>query len=199
MDLTASVASCRERRRAGGFSLLELLVTLMVIVIFTSLVSLNVGSGDEDIRLESQVRQLADTAEYALDEAQFSGWDYGLVIARVEEEGEFVYAWSWRERAVDGWRAPLSGKEIFAEQRLPPEITVELAIEDSPYEEVDPQKPEEDRGPQVVFYASGETTPGTIDLRRRRDDELLWRIEWDLLGRFDVLRRGIPREEEERI
>jgi len=199
VDLTVSMASAGRWRRAGGFSLLELLVTLMVIVIFTSLVSLNVGSGDEAIRLESQVRQLADTAEYALDEAQFTGWDYGLVITRVEEDGGFVYAWSWRERAVDGWRVPLSGKEIFAEQRLPAGISGELEIEDSPYEEVDPQQPAEDRGPQVVFYASGETTPGTIDLRRRRDDELLWRIEWDLLGRFDVLRGGIPREEEERI
>jgi len=199
VDLTVSMAPCAGWRRAGGFSLLELLVTLMVIVIFASLVSLNVGSGDEDIRLESQVRQLADTAEYALEEAQFSGWDYGLVIARVEEEGELVYAWSWRERAVDGWRVPLSGKEIFAEQRLPAGISVELEIEESPYEEVDPQEPEEDRGPQVVFYASGETTPGTIDLRRRRDDELLWRIEWDLLGRIEVLRGGIPREEEDAL
>ncbi|MDZ7784492.1 MAG: GspH/FimT family pseudopilin [Halioglobus sp.] len=199
MDLTVSATFFGGRRRAGGFSLLEMLVTLMVIVIFTSLVSLNVGSGDAEIRLESQVRQLADTAEYALDEAQFTGWDYGLVITREEEEGEFVYAWSWRERAVDGWRAPLSGKEIFAEQRLPPAVAVELEIEDSPYEEADPREPEEERGPQIVFYASGETTPGTIDVRRRQDDELLWRIEWDLLGRFEVLRGGIPREEEDAI
>ena len=41
-----------------------------------------------------------------------------------------------------------------------------------------------------MFYASGETTVGSIDVRRRADGELLWRIQWDLLGRFTVLPRG---------
>ena len=41
-----------------------------------------------------------------------------------------------------------------------------------------------------MFYASGETTVGAIDVRRRDSGELLWRVEWDLLGRFEVLRRG---------
>lgn len=44
--------------------------------------------------------------------------------------------------------------------------------------------------PQVVFYASGETTAGAVDLRDEDSGELLWRLEWDLLGRFEVLRRG---------
>ena len=35
-----------------------------------------------------------------------------------------------------------------------------------------------------------ETTAGAIDVRRRDDGELLWRVEWDLLGRFELLRRG---------
>ena len=48
------------------------------------------------------------------------------------------------------------------------------------------QEPE----PQVVFYASGETTPGSMELRDEDSGELLWRLEWDLLGRFEVLRDG---------
>ena len=42
----------------------------------------------------------------------------------------------------------------------------------------------------MVFYASGEATVGTINVFQVEDGELLWRIEWDLFGRFDVLRRG---------
>ena len=49
--------------------------------------------------------------------------------------------------------------------------------------------------PQVVLYASGETTPGAIEVRRRDNSELLWRVEWDLLGRFELLRRGEAEEE----
>ena len=74
--------------RQAGFSLLELLVALFVVVLVTSLVSLNIGSGGRDIELEAQVRELADNAAYALDEAQLLGVDYGLLLeqrqARIE-------------------------------------------------------------------------------------------------------------------
>jgi hypothetical protein len=49
----------------------------------------------------------------------------------------------------------------------------------------------------VVFYASGETTVGAITVRQMETGDVLWRIEWDLLGRFEVLRRGEVDGEEE--
>jgi len=173
----------------------ELLVVLIIIVLVTSMVGLSVSSGGQDIQIESQVRGIADTASYALDEAQFTGRDYGLLLERREEGGQLYYAWAWRERALEGWRPPESGKDVFADQRLPPGIELELEIENSPFSEVSLESAEESRGPQVVFYASGETTVGAIDVRRVDDGELLWRIEWDLLGRFDVLPRGIPEDD----
>lgn len=169
---------------------------MFVIVIITSMVSLGVSSGGEAIRLEAQVRELADTAVYALDEAQFTGRDYGLLLERVEDDGEWVYAWTWRERVIDGWRFPESGKELFEEQRLPPGLEMELEIENAPFSEVGLDSEEESRGPQVVMYASGETTIGAINVRRASDSELLWRVEWDLLGRFEVMRRGVPDDED---
>ena len=51
--------------------------------------------------------------------------------------------------------------------------------------------------PQVVLYASGETTPGYLELRSD-EGEVLWLMEWDLLGRFSLLRRGIAEDEDER-
>lgn len=184
------------RRRARGFSLIELLVALIVIVLFTSMVSLNVGSGGQDVQVESQMKQLADTAAYALDEAQFTGIDYGLTLERVAgDDGRWLHAWRWHERAIDGWRDPASGKEIFAGQRLPPGYELELEVENAPFEEAELEEEEQAITPQVVFYASGETTVGAINLRRMEDGELLWRLEWDLLGRFDLLPRGRPVEE----
>ena len=44
--------------------------------------------------------------------------------------------------------------------------------------------------PQVIFYASGEVAAGAMDVRRRDSGELLWRLEWDLLGRFELQRGG---------
>ena len=185
------------RGEQRGFSLLELLVALFVIVLVTSLVSLNLGSGGRDIELEARVRNLADVAAYALDEAQLTGRDYGLLLGQEVVEGETLYRYSWRERHADGWRPPASGKDVFAEQVLPAGFDLQLELEDSVFRERElagdedgVRDEDEQESPQVVLYASGETTVGLIDVRRRDDGELLWRVQWDLLGRFSVLPRG---------
>lgn len=178
-----------------GFSLLELLVTLFVVVLITSMVTLNMTSGGYDIRLEAKVRNLADVASYALDEAQMLGRDYGLLLQQLDVDGKVVYSYSWRERLPEGWRQPDSGKDVFAEQQLPPEVELLLELEDVPVAEISLGGGEEEAAPQVVLYASGETTAGAIEVRRRENSELLWRVEWDLLGRFELLRRGEVEEE----
>jgi len=183
-----------------GFSLLELLVALMVIVLVTTMVNLTVSSGGQDIQLESMVRNLADVGSYALDEAQMTGGDFGLLIEEEGATGETRYSYRWLERAIDGWRDPVSGKEVFARQQLPPGVGLELELEDAPVVELslDEKKDEaEALAPQVVFYASGETTVGAINVRELGSGDLLWRVQWDLFGRFDVLRRGVADEEEE--
>tara|TARA_R110002072_G_scaffold247384_2_gene406575 strand:+ start:21314 stop:21928 length:615 start_codon:yes stop_codon:yes gene_type:complete len=191
-----SLAAVRQRQR--GFSLLELLVTLMVIVLVTSLVSFTVSSGGEEIRLEATVRNLAEVASYALDEAQMTGVDYGLLLEEDSEARVPTYSYSWLQRQRDGWDDPVSGKDLFNKGRLPPEIELELELEDAPLVEL---SLDEDRDavepvkPQIVFYASGEATVGAINVRERATGDLLWRIEWDLLGRFEVLRRGEAEED----
>ena len=169
----------------NGFSLLELLVTLVVIVLMTALVTLNVGSGGRGIQLEGQLRDLSGVAAYALDEAQMVGVDYGLLLYREPVEGELLYAYSWRERRPEGWREPASGKEIFAPGRFPANVELALELEGTPLEELSPGEVGE-ATPQVIFYASGEVASGALDVRRRDSGELLWRLEWDLLGSFEL-------------
>ena len=196
--MTGPPASAAVRRGQRGFSLLELLVTLMVIVLVTSLVSFTVSSGGEEIRLEATVRNLAEVASYALDEAQMTGVDYGLLLEEDSEARVPTYSYSWLQRQLDGWDDPVSGKDLFNKGSLPPEIELELELEDAPLVEL---SLDEDRDaveavkPQVVFYASGEATVGAINVRERETGDLLWRIEWDLLGRFEVLRRGEAEED----
>jgi len=182
--------------RQAGFSLLELLVTLIVVVLITSLVSLTLNSGGPAIELQARVRNLADVAAYALDEAQMLGRDYGLLLQRSDEGGELVYVYGWRERGDEGWQTPVTGKEVFAPQALPPGVELQLELEDTPLTDIPlANDAEEEELPQVVLYASGETTAGSIDVRRQDSGDLLWRVEWDLLGRFRVLPRGEAPEE----
>ena len=186
-----------QRRDERGFSLLELLVALIVIVLITSLVSLTVTSGGQDVQLEAAVRNLADVAEYALDEAQMTGNDYGLRLDETLGEEGVQYRYSWRTRLLDGWGPPLAIEEIFTPRQLPPDIELELVLDDALFkqEELEADDAEVERGereppPQVIFYASGEATVGAINVRQRSSGDLLWRIEWDLLGRFKLLPRG---------
>jgi general secretion pathway protein H len=193
------IASASGHQR--GFSLLEVMVALIVIVLVTTLVNLTVSSGGEDIALRAAAYEVVDVAEYALDEAQMTGVDYGLLLEEEEQGGEVLYRYRWLERKPDGWGDPASGKEVFRHGRLPPGIALELELEDSPLVELSLDEDEKDDrlSPQVVFYASGETTPGALNLRRTEGDDLLWRIEWDLLGDFNVLPKGeaAPEEDED--
>jgi prepilin-type N-terminal cleavage/methylation domain-containing protein len=181
--------------RQGGFSLLELLVTLIVVVLITSLVTLNVGSGSRDIQLEAQLRDIAGVAAYALDEAQMLGIDYGLLLYQEYDDGQTLYGFGWLERRQEGWRQPDSGKDIFAAGLLPAEVELELELEGVPLESLSLEAESEQATPQVVLYASGEVSAGALLVRSRASGELLWRLEWDLLGRFELLRRGEPDEE----
>ncbi len=186
--------ACPESSQSG-FTLLEMLVKLFVIVIITSLVTINISSGGRDIQLQATVRNLAEVAAYALDEAQLTGVDYGLLLRRQEREGEYFYGYSWRELENGVWREPASGKDVFAPQEFPADIELELELEGLPLEEL-PLSGDGTDEPQVVLYSSGETVVGALDIRHREDGELLWRLEWDLLGNFSILRRGLEEDDE---
>jgi prepilin-type N-terminal cleavage/methylation domain-containing protein len=194
-----------------GFSLLEMLVALIVVVLVTSLVNLGVSSGGEDIRLKALVHELAEVGSYALDEAQTTGVDYGLLLDEEQQDGDTVYTFNWLEHRPEGWRDPQSGKEVFAKQRLPAGISLDLELDDSPLTDESPStksshhdkshsKSAKDAAeadtvhPQIVFYSSGETTPGALNVRRVKGGELLWRIEWNLLGQFKVLPHGVDED-----
>ena len=69
-----------------GFSLIAMLAVVFVVVLLTSLVSLNVGSGGADISRENKVRDVAAMLSYALTEAELSGTDHGLFIHRLAED-----------------------------------------------------------------------------------------------------------------
>jgi prepilin-type N-terminal cleavage/methylation domain-containing protein len=115
-----------------GFSLLELLVVLFVVVIITSLATLNVGSGNQDLRLEAQVRQLQNVALFALDEAQLSGRDMGLLLFLDTRGPQTTFGFDWRERRPEGWRKPVAASDVFHEQALPAEIDLGLLVENVP-------------------------------------------------------------------
>lgn len=94
---------------------------------------------------------------------------------------------SARRGEGDPWERPRGGGELFEPLVFPETLDVELSLEGVPVVL--------DRGmadgapdgiPQVIFYASGEATPGRLAFRRAATGELLWQLRWDLLGRLEV-------------
>ena len=124
------------------------------------------------------------------------GVDMGLLLERSGSGIDPAYRYSWRERRLEGWRQPELDADIFAPGEFPEDVELQLVLEDLPVPELvkDPDVP--DLNPQIVFYASGETTPGYMELRERTTGEILWLVEWDLLGRFTLLPRGLPIDDE---
>lgn len=186
-----TLVRCSAQR---GFSLLELLVALFVVMIVTSLVTLNVNTGGQDQQLEADIRTLENLSSYALDEAQMNGSDMGLLIERVDSGRASFYRYSWRERVGQEWLLPERDRDLFVSREFPSEVELDLSLEDLPVPDFAAKTETENPAPQIVFYASGETTPGYLEFRSSDTGEILWIVEWDLLGRFKLLLRGEPDE-----
>lgn len=190
-----------KRYAQRGFSLLELLVALFVVVIITSLASLGVNSGGSDIELDARVRSLADISGYAVDEAQMRGVSMGLLVEQKNDGADDYFEYGWWENSAEGWRRPAVDEDIYGDQRFPPGLEVELELEDLPVatgavDSIEAAEEGETIQPQVMFYASGEVTPGALNILSIETGDLLWRVEWDLLGRFVLKRKGEESEED---
>lgn len=178
-------------RSAGtgqGFSLVEMLVVLFVVVLLTGLVSLSVDSGAGDRIVRERVEALAAVATYALDEAQFVGSDFGLLFTRgLNAAGEDVTRADWRQRLPAGWRAPPAQGDVFAPIEFPGEVELDLVLDGAQVvlDDAAAAAAQRGRAPQWLLLSSGETQAGELSLRERRSGELLWRLDWDALARFD--------------
>ncbi|WOJ94912.1 type II secretion system protein [Congregibacter variabilis] len=174
-----------------GFSLIEMLVVLFVIVLMTSLVTLNVSSGAGDRLVQERLETLVAVAAYALDEAQFSGSDFGVLFANsVNERGEPTLTAHWRQRLNQGWRGPQDSAEVFESLEFPGNVRLQIRLDDvellpAAMDAVDPLA---GAIPQWLMLSSGETQAGELLIRNRDDDVLLWRLSWDALGRFRQFR-----------
>lgn len=199
MSVTGKTTEAEPAMPQRGFSLIEMLVVLFVIVLMTGLVTLNVSSGGRDRLLQEQLESLVAVAGYALDEAQFRGSDFGvLFVNSVDASGELNVTAHWRQRLVQGWRPPEQSAQIFASVAFPASARLQIfldGVEFLPAAEDAVDLAAQDAvasgpavSPQWLLLASGETQAGELLVRQRDDDTLLWRLRWDALGRFEQFR-----------
>lgn len=178
-----------------------MLVVLFVVVLLTSLVSLNLDSGASDRALRQRLDTLLALAGLALDEAQDSGTDFGaLFLQDRNERGEAVVRVLWRQRQRPGWRQPADALGLFEPLLFPPGVELRLSLDDTAVPPLQPgaAATADERAPQWLFSASGETQSGELEILAVDGGERLWRATWDALGRFDVYRGDSLGDEDDR-
>ncbi|NDI01633.1 MAG: prepilin-type N-terminal cleavage/methylation domain-containing protein, partial [Actinobacteria bacterium] len=115
-----------------GFSLIELLVAVFVIVLLTGVVSLNVGRGGAELELEGEVRHLSGLLAFASAEAGLSATDHGLFIARDSDMDSSGYEGIWLRRFDQGWAAPRASAEVFEPLTLASGFELRLDLSGQP-------------------------------------------------------------------
>lgn len=107
------------RPRAGGFTLLELLVVVAVIGILAVGATLSLGGLGASGKAETEAQRLAALIRYANDQAMLSGNDVGLHI----DDGKYRFL----QHVSGGW-LPLADRTL-RERKLPDVVRLDVQLE----------------------------------------------------------------------
>lgn len=129
-----------------GFTLLEVMVTLVLIGIFATFAMLSLRGSDESDRLAEEVQRLSVLLQLNRDEALLRGEQRGI---RFSETG-----YTFMQLSDAGEWQPVADTDFKQTHELPPGISLALWVDNRSLDldEVPAQLP------QVVLLSSGETT-----------------------------------------
>ena len=137
-----------ERRTAGGFTLLELLVVLVIFLVLTGTVVLGFTGADEEQELRGMAERIGARIELA---RQYS-------LQRNREWGVFVESGSYRFAELDTAQGQWVNQAYrpFVADGLTPRIAFRVQIEGFDREQFGVD--DEDL-PNIILFSSGEVTP----------------------------------------
>lgn len=150
---------------AGGFTLVEVLVVVVIIGILIAGALLSLGAAGGDTQLETERDRLAALIDYARERAELQTREYGL---RVLPDG---YSFSVYDNRAARWLAD-DLDESLRERALPPGLDFTLVIEgrqvvlERPKPGGKLQDAPPDLTPQVLLFSNGDTNDFELTLRR---------------------------------
>jgi len=169
--------------RSRGFTLLELLAVIVIIGIIITFAVLSVDTGGRAQAVEQEARRLAALIGLAAEEAVFQSQELGL---QVTERG-----YTFLTFQDNRWH-PLDGDQMLRPRELPPDIGVELIVEQLPAKLGTADEEEEERNksraqepaPQILILSSGELTP--FEIRLLTQDSGGYRLIGGITGKVKV-------------
>ncbi|MEO1594474.1 MAG: type II secretion system minor pseudopilin GspH [Pseudomonadota bacterium] len=182
---------------AHGFSLIELLVTIVVIGMAAAIVLLNPRVLRQTPPLEEAVFGLASRVELARDEAALQGRNFGI---RFYPDG---YTFLDLDPESGAW-ITMTGDKVLTRTEFSRDMIPELTVEDRqieldpPADPVDPDDDEEPlfdgfgniieraaEPPHIVILASGEVTPYILEIELVGSDDYV-RLDSDFFGEMSI-------------
>lgn len=153
-----------ERRIQRGFTLIEVAVVMLVIVIVLGIVSVNLEP-DRETPVRDEARRLAALLQTAQQESILQGRVLAVAIER--ERYSFLMLDDDREFK------PMDGDEVLRARPLPSGIVISrVDIEGVP-------ENDETKVPRLILLPTGELSPFTVVFSQ---GDVRWRVEGTLTG-----------------
>ena len=178
------------RSRQAGFTLLEILVVMSILLLMTSVIVLGFTGADRSTRIKTEAQRVALLIELARSEAILSNREWGLYIEKQ------AYSFAALNPITGVWDS-LEQRE-FRKRELPNEINFRL-LQLSEQNDSNAanlfggglSNRTESEAPDVVIFSDGELTPFKIDVRVDQQSAI-WLVQSDGLSRVEA--EQVPRE-----
>ena len=173
--------------RAHGFTLLELMIVIVIVAILFTFATLTVRTSSPEELIKEEAHRLNHLIQLALEEAVLKNTEYGL-----EFKANSYRFLSYNE---GGWQA-IAGDKLLRERKLPDEMEIELAIEQTDIiigdaaeatdEDINNTDEEEKAKPQVFLLSSEEITPEFSARFTLYDVETSYIVSGSIDGKHEV-------------
>jgi general secretion pathway protein H len=163
-------------RRHAGFTLIEVAVVMLVIVIILGMVTINLG-GDDTATVRLEARRLALLLQTAHEEAILNG---RIVAVALKEDG-----YTFLEVDSKGKFRPLEQDSVLRARPLPLGMVLSaVKIEGAP----------DDAEPRLLLFPTGELLPFSLTLSHGQ-------ARWQVIGEYngEITTLAPPADESQRV